>query len=341
MKSIILVGGKGTRLRPLTYETPKQMLPLVGVPMIECVLESLAVHGVTDAVLSLGYLPDRFIEAYPLDIIAGVRVTYAVEPAPLDTAGAIRFAAKHAGFDDTFLVVNGDVLTDLNITKLLAFHRQRGGEATIALHPVQDPSRFGVVPTTFDGRVIAFVEKPPRDQAPTNLINAGTYIFEPRVLDRIEPLVAVSVERTIFPTLANDGALFAMADDAYWLDTGTPKAYLKANVDILKGRPMTHIFLGIVDGSWRHPSATVDSSATLINSVVDRDCVVGANVVLEDTVLLPGAVVQSDCTIRSSIIGPEAVIGSQSQLGATCVVGAKERVAAASELSGDVRLGGV
>jgi mannose-1-phosphate guanylyltransferase len=341
LKSIILVGGKGTRLRPLTYETPKQMLPLVGVPMIECVLESLAIHGVTDAVLSLGYLPDRFSEAYPADIIAGVPVTYAVEPAPLDTAGAIRFAALHAGFDDTFLVVNGDVLTDLNITKLLAFHRDRGGEATIALHPVNDPSRFGVVPTTSDGRVIAFVEKPPSDQAPTNLINAGTYIFEPGVLDRIEPHVAVSVERTTFPALASDGVLFAMADDAYWLDTGTPRAYLQANVDILKGRPMTHEFFGITDGSWRHPSATVDASATLINSVVDRDCVVGAHVVLEDTVLLPGAVVQSDCTIRSSIIGPEAVIGSHSQLGATCVVGAKERVPAASELSGDVRLGGV
>jgi mannose-1-phosphate guanylyltransferase len=317
------------------------MLPLVGVPMIECVLESLASHGVTDAVLSLGYLPDRFIEAYPLDMIAGVRVTYAVEPELLDTAGAIRFAAVYAGFDDTFLVVNGDVLTDLNITKLLAFHRGHGGEATIALHPVEDPSRFGVVPTTPDGRVIAFVEKPPRDEAPTNLINAGTYIFEPSVLDRIEPLGRVSVERTTFPALAHVGALFAMADDAYWLDTGTPQAYLQANVDILKGRQMTHKFLGIEGGSWRHPLATVDATATLINCVVDRDCVVGANVVLEETVLMPGAVVQSDCVIRSSIIGPEAVIGSQSQLGATCVVGAKERVAAASELSGDVRLGGV
>lgn len=309
--------------------------------MIECVLESLAVHGVTDAVLSLGYLPDQFSEAYPLDVIAGVRVTYAVEPEPLDTAGAIRFAALRAGFDETFLVVNGDVLTDLNVTKLLAFHREHGGDATIALHPVADPSRFGVVPTTLDGRVIAFVEKPPRNEAPTNLINAGTYIFEPRVLDRIAPSVRVSVERTTFPAMAEAGTLFALADDGYWLDTGTPQAYLQANVDILKGRPMTHKVHGIVDGSWRHPSATVDGSARLINSVVDSDCVVGANVVLEDSVLLPGAVVQSDCVIRYSIIGPEAVIGSRSQLGATCVVGAKERVAAASELSGDVRLGGV
>ena len=148
MQAVILVGGMGTRLRPLTYETPKQMLPLVGVPMIECVLESLARHGVTDAILSLGYLPDRFTEAYPANVISGVRVTYAVESEPLDTAGAIRFAAGEADVDETFLVVNGDVVTSLDVTKLLDFHRSHGGEATIALHPVEDPSHFGVVPTS-------------------------------------------------------------------------------------------------------------------------------------------------------------------------------------------------
>jgi mannose-1-phosphate guanylyltransferase len=341
LKSIILVGGKGTRLRPLTYETPKQMLPLVGVPMIECVFEWLGRHGVTDSVLSLGYLPDRFMEAYPTNEISGVRVSYAVESQPLDTAGAIRFAATQYGFDETFLVVNGDVLTDLDITKLLAFHRAHEGEATIALHPVDDPTRFGVVPTDDDGKVIAFVEKPPRDQVPTNLINAGTYIFEPRVLDRIAPTGRVSIEREIFPTLAADGVLYAMADHAYWLDTGTPQAYLQANVDILNGRQGLHNYTEIVDCSWRHPTATVDSTATLTNSVVGNDCVVGANVILEETVLLSGAVVQSNCVIRSSIIGPGAVIGSYSELGATCVVGANEHVAPASELSGDVRLGGV
>jgi mannose-1-phosphate guanylyltransferase len=341
LKSIILVGGKGTRLRPLTYETPKQMLPLVGLPMIECVFEALARHGVTEAVLSLGYLPDRFTEAYPSNVIAGVKVAYVVEDEPLDTAGAIRFAAAHGGFDETFLVVNGDVLTDLDVTRLLAFHREHGGEATIALHPVDDPSRFGVVPTTPEGRVIAFVEKPPRDEAPTNQINAGTYVFEPSVLGRIAPTGRESVERVTFPGLAADGTLFAMCDDAYWLDTGTPQAYLQANVDILNGRQAMHEFIDIVNGTWRHPSSTIDASATVVNTVVDRNCVVGANVVLEDSVLLPGAVVQSGCVVRSSIIGPEAVIGSNSRLGATCVVGAKEHVAPASELSGDVRLGGV
>lgn len=342
MQAIILVGGKGTRLRPLTYETPKQMLPLVGVPMIECVFESLASHGVTDAVLSLGYLPDRFIEAYPANVIAGVRVTYAVEPSPLDTAGAIRFAATFAGVDETFLVVNGDVVSDLDVTRLVAFHRERGAEATIALHPVKDPSHFGVVPTDPDGRVLAFVEKPPADEAPTNMINAGYYVLEPRALARIAPDVPVSIERQTFPALAAANTLYALAEDSYWLDTGTPQAYLQANVDILLGRRHgANQFEGIVDGSWCHPSAVIDATATLIHAVVDRDCVVGADVILEDAVLLPGAVVQSGCTVRSSIVGPEAVIGSDSTLGPTCVVGAKEHVAVASELSGDVRLGGV
>ena len=341
MQSIILVGGKGTRLRPLTYETPKQMLPLVGVAMIECVLGALAHHGVTDAVLSLGYLPDRFIEAYPANVIAGVNVTYAVEPEPLDTAGAIRFAATFAEIDETFLVVNGDVVTDLDVTALLNFHRERGGEATIALHPVEEPSHFGVVDTTQDGRVVAFIEKPPPGTAPTNLINAGTYVFEPRALDRIAAEGRVSVERDTFPRLVAAQELFAMSDHAYWLDTGTPQLYLQANIDILKGRNTQHHFHGVVDGSWCDESATVDATASLQHSAVDKGCVVGANVILEDAVLLPGAIVQSGCEIRSSIVGPEAVIGTGSVLGPTCVVGAKEHVAVDSRLSGDVRLGGV
>ncbi|HUX03483.1 MAG TPA: NDP-sugar synthase [Acidimicrobiales bacterium] len=340
MKSIILVGGMGTRLRPLTYETPKQMLPLVGVPMIECVLENLACHGVTDAVLSLGYLPDQFMKAYPTSVIAGVDVTYAVEPEPLDTAGAIRFAADFAGVDETFLVVNGDVLTDLNVTRLLEFHRAKAAEVTIALHEVDDPSLFGVVPTSSEGRVLAFVEKPARDEAPTTFINAGTYLFEPSALAHIPGNRRVSVERETFPALAAAGTLFAMPDDAYWIDTGTPRTYLRANVDILNGRD-GRIMPNVVDGSWRHPSATIEASSTMVNAVVDRGCYVGANVTLDDVVLLPGAVIEEGAVVRSSIIGPEAVIGSFSVLGATCVVGAKEHVAPGSVLSGDVRLGGV
>jgi mannose-1-phosphate guanylyltransferase len=338
LKSIILVGGEGTRLRPLTYSTPKQMLPLVGTPMIECVIETLARHGVTDAVLSLGYLPDHFIEAYPSGVIGGVNISYAVEPEPLDTSGAIRFAAQFANISDTFVVVNGDVLTDLDVTKLIQFHRHHGAEATIALHPVEDPSRFGVVPTTPEGRVIAFVEKPPVGEAPTNLINAGTYIFEPSVLERIAPTGRVSVERDTFPKLAAEGTLYAMADEGYWIDTGTPQAFLRANVDVLWGRYESRIVQGVVQGVWRHATSDVDPSASLSNVVIDRDCVVGADVVLENVVLLPGAVIESGSEVRSSIIGERAVVGESSILGATCVVGTEVRVAPKSHLSGDVRL---
>ncbi len=340
MQSVILVGGEGTRLRPLTFQTPKQLLPIVGVPMIERVMQELVGHGVTDAVLALGYLPDRFTDAYPTNVIAGVRVSYALEPEPLDTAGAIRFAAASAGIDDTFLVVNGDVLTNLDITRLLDFHRQRGAEATIALHRVHDPSRFGVVETTVDGRVAAFIEKPPRGQEPTNLINAGTYVMETSVLERIASSGRVSVERETFPELSAAGALYAMHDDAYWLDTGTPTTYLQANADGLAGRDGRHSD-GVVDGSWIHQSARVDASASVVSSVIDRDVVVGRDVSLEDVVLMPGSVVEDGARIRTSIVGPGAVIGRYAMLGATCVVGAKEHVAPGSELSGDVRLGGV
>jgi mannose-1-phosphate guanylyltransferase len=201
--------------------------------MIEHVFGWLQRHGVTNAVLSLGYLPDQFVAAYPSGVIAGVKVTYAVEPEPLDTAGAIRFAATFAGVDDTFLVVNGDVITDLNISKLLAFHRDRRAEVTIALHSVDDPSRFGVVPTTADGRVLSFIEKPDRLTAPTNFVNAGTYVLEPRVLSRIASTGPVSVERDTFVRLAEAGTLYAMTDQAYWFDAGTPESFLSANAFLL------------------------------------------------------------------------------------------------------------
>ena len=338
MKSIILVGGMGTRLRPLTYEMPKQMLPLVGVPMIECVFEMLAKHDVTEVVLSLGYLPDHFIEAYPDGSIAGVKISYAVEPEPLDTAGAIKFAAEYAGIDDTFLVVNGDVLTDLDVTALVAFHRASGAQGTIALHPVEDPSRYGVVVTDDEGRVSAFIEKPPREEAPTNLINAGTYVFEPAVLARIDTGRKVSVERETFPALAADGALFAMADHAYWLDTGTPATFLQANIDVLNGRDSERLVTDLVGTTWRHASSRVAASARLENTVVDRDCVVGENVVLDQVVLMPGAVVHDNVQISSSIIGPRAVIGAAAVLGPTCVVGAEVSVVEGSNYSGDVQL---
>ena len=340
MKAVILVGGEGTRLRPLTLTAPKQMLPIMGASMLERVMAQLATHGVDEAVLSLGYLPDRFLEAYPDGECAGVALRYAVEPEPLDTAGAVRFAAEELGIDGTFLVVNGDVLTDLDVTALVDFHRQRGAEGTVALTPVDDPSRFGVVPTDADGRVTAFVEKPPADEAPTNLINAGTYVFEPAFLDRIALGERVSIERSTFPAMVADGVLYAMADESYWLDTGTPQAYIQAHTDILDGvrTPSFEVAVRVGD-SVLIPGADVADGANVRRSVVDRGCVIEAGATVTDSVLLPGAVVRADATVAGSILGPGAIVEAGASLQPTCVIGAAAVVAAGQSLV-DERLPG-
>ena len=333
MRAVVLVGGFGTRLRPLTWHRPKQMLPVVDRPMIERVVAKLAEGGVTDAVLSLGYRPDSFLEAYPDDRCAGVALHYAVEPEPLDTAGAVRFAALDGGIEHTFLVVNGDVLTDLDVTALVAFHKSHGAEGTIALHPVDDPSRFGVVPTDADGRVVAFVEKPLQHEAPTNLINAGTYVLEPRFAERLVLGERVSLERVTFPDMVADRSLFAVADDHYWLDTGTPEAFLQAHHDILSGRRspafVTH---PITDGNYLVPGSIVEVGAKLSGTVVDERCRVASGALVEDSVLLPGAVIEEAATVIGSIIGPDAVVGAGAVVRPTTVLGAAARVAAHSEV---------
>ncbi len=302
MRAVVLVGGFGSRLRPLTLTTPKQMLPLGHRPMIEWVVGHLADHGVDEAILSLGYKPDAFIEAFPDDMCNGVRISYAVEPEPLDTAGAIRFAALEAGVDDTFLVVNGDVLTDLDIDALVRFHRASGAEGTIHLTPVEDPSMFGVVPTDDDGRVLAFIEKPERDEAPTNRINGGTYVFEPSVLDRIAGDRPVSIEREVFPLMADEGRLYALATDDYWLDTGTPQQYLRANLDLLgvRGREVEAV----------SPDAVIDPTAVVTGSLVSGGCTIAADALVHDSVLMQGVEVHAGATIDRSVLGRRARVGA-------------------------------
>ncbi|MBV8960457.1 MAG: NDP-sugar synthase [Actinobacteria bacterium] len=296
MRAVVLVGGEGTRLRPLTYKTPKQLLPVANVPMIERVVAHLAAHDVDHVVLSMGYRPDAFHTAYPDGHCAGVSITYAVEPEPMGTAGGIGFAARFAEIDDTFIVVNGDVLTDLDIGALVAFHRARGGQATISLTPVDDPSAFGVVPTFEDGRVEAFVEKPPKDEAPTNLINAGTYVLEPSVIEAIPEGRAVSIERETFPSLVGEGALYAMASEGYWVDAGTPPTYLRANLD-LKGDP---VLVGA--------GAVIDPSAVVTDSVIGPGACVGAGARVAESVVLAGAVVEPGASLARRIVDTDAIV---------------------------------
>ncbi|MGQ0519832.1 MAG: sugar phosphate nucleotidyltransferase [Actinomycetota bacterium] len=353
MRAVVLVGGEGTRLRPLTLTTPKQMLPVAEVAMIERVLAHLASHGVESATLSMGYRPDAFLAAFPEDRCAGVALEYAVEPVALDTAGAVRFAAAHAGVDGTFLVVNGDVLTDIDVTALVAFHGAAGGMGTIALTPVPDPSSFGVVPVDGSGRVQAFIEKPAPGQAPTNMVNAGFYVLEPEVLDRIADDRRVNIEREVFPALVAEGALFAAGSSSYWTDTGTPELYLRSNLDLLDGTrgdgppapgarrsPAGGWVVGgpVLDvepgpGSLVGDAAFVGKGSEIVRSLVGAGCrVEGASVA--GSLLLPGAVVRPGATVADSILGPGSVVGEGAEVTGLTVLGDSARVPPGGRVAG-------
>lgn len=295
MRAVVLVGGRGSRLRPLTDHVPKPMLPIGHQPMIARLVDRLALAGVRDVTLALGFRPEPFVDAFPDQRIGDVTLHYAVEPEPLDTAGAIRFAADFAGIDETFVVSNGDIVTDLDVARLVAAHRECGAEATVHLTPVDDPSAFGVVEVGPDGRVARFVEKPEPGDTASNLINAGTYVFQPSVLARIAPGRRVSVERETFQSLVADGTLFAMATDDYWLDTGRPELYLKANIDLLTGVRVDRCE-ALADGARVHPAATLD------RSLVEHDAEVGAGSRLVGTIVLEGARVGDDTTLDRSIV---------------------------------------
>jgi mannose-1-phosphate guanylyltransferase len=328
MRAVVLVGGVGSRLRPLTYSVPKPMLPVGHRPIIERLVANLVRGGVTDVTLALGFKPEPFLQAFPDGTCAGARLHYAVEHEPLDTAGAVRFAADATGIDSTFVVANGDVLTDVDIAGLVAFHRERDALATIHLTAVDDPSAFGVVTVDELGRVESFVEKPPAGTAPSNLINAGTYVLEPAVLDRIEPGRRLSIERETFPAVAAEGRLYAVATNDYWIDTGRPDLYLTANLDMLLGLRAHDTADALA------PGVTVPASAHVHESLVSGGVVVGERASVVHSVLLDGAAVGEAARITGSTV--MGVIGA----GATvtgCVIGAAGSVAAGEVVTAERR----
>ena len=304
MRAVVLVGGFGTRLRPLTLTIPKPMLPVGHRPIVENVIRMLAVAGIEEVVLGLGFKPEPFVEAFPDGVCAGIPLHYAVEPEPLDTAGAIRFAAEHAGINETFVVVNGDVLTDLDISALIAFHKDRGAQATMHLTPVDDPSAYGVAVIDDLGQVQRFVEKPAPGTAPSNLINAGTYVVEPSVLQRIPTGRKVSIERDIFPLIVADGGLYAMATNDYWIDAGRPEPYLQANLDMIDAVRRSASAPAI------EPGAKVDPSALVHHSLVSAGALVEAGADIKDSVILAGAIIRQGAVVHGSIVMGEVGNGA-------------------------------
>ena len=318
MKAVVLVGGEGTRLRPLTYKTPKGLLPIANLAFLDRQLTWLTGHGVDDIVLSLGYLPEAFREHLAGDSSAEecrfgtARVQFRQEPEPLGTAGGIRFAAD--GIDERLIVCNGDVLTDLDVRALVGFHEASGAEATIALTKVDDPSAFGVVPTRDDGEVIAFVEKPPPGRAPTNWVNAGTYVLEPSVLERIPSRLQVSIERETFPRMLDrPGRLFAFHSDSYWLDIGTPDKYLAAHADVLRGALGFPPVAGadeVDPGIWLEAGAVVDPSTRLVPPVlVGRDTAVGPGAWVAGTSIGARCTIGYGARVTGSVLHDGAIVG--------------------------------
>jgi mannose-1-phosphate guanylyltransferase len=330
--AVVLVGGFGTRLRPLTNDVPKPMLPVLHRPMIERLVERLAAGGVTDVVLALGFKPEPFAEAFPHGRHGDVRVHYAVEPEPLDTAGAIAFAARACDVTDRFVVANGDIVTDLDVGELVRWHagrhRRFGIEATIHLTPVADPSAFGVVEVDGDGLVGRFIEKPAPGATESTLINAGTYVLEPGVVDLVEPGRRVSIEREVFPRLVAGRCLAGVATDDYWLDTGTPELYLRANLDMLDRSS------GPPDADPIDPTASIGEAAILDRVIVAAGAVIGAGAAVTRTVLLPGAVVAAGAVVADSIVAGHVGQGATVR---NCVIGRTGTVAAGSSLA-DARL---
>jgi len=319
MKAVILVGGQATRLRPLTENTPKAMVPVLNAPFLEHVFRHLHRHRVTEIVLAQHHLAGPIESNLGDGSRFGVKVTYVIEDSPRGTAGAIRNVAEH--IDETFVALNGDVFADLNISAMLDLHRHRGAVATIALTPVEDPTAYGLIETDVSGRVTRFLEKPDWSEVTTNMINAGTYVLEPEVLARIPPEKQVSIERETFPSLVGAGEpVYAYPSSGYWMDMGTPEKYLQLHRDLLAGRstwysPASPEEVRIGDQCDVHPSAEIKGPVVMGDScaigpgvrlvgpvVIGNGCSIGERSVIKDSVLWWQVSLGEGVTIRRSAV---------------------------------------
>jgi mannose-1-phosphate guanylyltransferase len=327
MQAVVLVGGEGTRLRPLTNTVPKPALTLVDRPFLAYMVEWLGSHGVTEAVLACGFLPDQLREALGEGEHKGVKLTYVNEPERRGTAGAIRFAAEALGdrLEDRFMALNGDVLTDLDLTRVQETHARSGARATLGLYEVADSSAYGLVRCAPSGEVLDFTEK--TGKAVPGRISAGAYVLERSVLDLIPAGVECSIEREVFPRLIGAG-LYAELLAGYWMDIGTPDRYLQATWDILEGTVETAV-RPTAPGVFVGERCNVASSARLDeHTVVAAGCTIGAAAEVTGSVLLDGCTIGDGARVRGSILAPGAAVESGAEV-IDRMVGANERVLAA------------
>lgn len=357
MKGIILAGGSGTRLRPLTVNTPKPMVPILNRPFLEHVLLYLKRYGIEEVILATHYLPNCF-QAYLSDSAGyGLRLTCVVEEIPLGTAGAVKNVAQY--LDDTFLVFNGDIFTDLDLSALIAFHKEKKAQVTIALTPVDNPTIYGVVESNGDGRVLRFLEKPGWEEVTTNLINAGIYVLEPEVLELVSPGSYYMFENGLFPLLLRRGEpVYGYPSSAYWLDIGTPEKYLKLHSDLLRGEAASSLSGRLSgDGLWLEEGCQIDPSAKLHGPVilgkgcrigpkaqitgpvtVGAGCQVGRGAVIQEAVLWEGVTVGAKAILRHCIVGRDVRVGDNAWITDGAVLGDEVTVGSGNKLERGIRI---
>jgi mannose-1-phosphate guanylyltransferase len=352
MKAVILAGGQGTRLRPLTINTPKAMVPIANMPFLECFLVYLRSHGVDEAILALGHLPKAVAEYFGDGRRLGIRITPSIEESPLGTAGAVANAARF--LDGPFLVFNGDVFTDIDLTEMISWHRNHRSVATLALTKVENPSAYGVLDVTTDGRIRHFVEKPPAGQEPSNLINAGVYLLEREVLEWIPAGRFAMFERDVFPKmLAADKELYGYRSDAYWIDIGTPASYLAVNQDVVSGKVSPGwlkleerleddpLISGLVlGGQVVIGQGTILGKGAAITgaSVIGRHCVIGPSAKMEGVVVWDGVKIGEGAVLKNCIIARDACLGTRCYVPDGCVVGERVTIRDGQVLEPDTRV---
>jgi mannose-1-phosphate guanylyltransferase len=336
VQAVILVGGQGTRLRPLTSRVPKPAVRLVDRPFIVYMLEWLRGHGVEEVIMSCGFLADGLREVLGDGSRAGVRLRFVQEPEPRGTAGALKLAEPM--LDERFLMLNGDVLTDIDLTAQIAQHESTGARATLALVPVPDPSAYGLVVLREDRSVREFVEKPSAEDLPSNLISAGAYVLEREILDLVAPERNVSIEREVWPRLVDDG-LYGFPSDSYWMDIGTPARYLQGTFDIIEGNVATAVRERLADG-WLAidadarvdgrvvPPAVLERGVRVADGahvgslvVLAEDVSVGAGSTIERAVVLEGASIGEGCRLRDCILAAGARVGDGTTISDGAVLG--------------------
>lgn len=336
MQALVLAGGAGTRLRPLTHTVPKPVMPLAGRPFLSFMLDWLHGHGVTEAILSCGFLSEGVRNVLG-DIYDGMRLRYVTEDEPLGTAGPVRLAFDGGFLAERLLVLNGDVLTDMDLTAQLAQHEASAARATLALIAVEDVSSYGVVPTDGEDRVQAFLEKSDAP-APTNRINAGAYVIEREVVEACIPAGrAVSFEREVFPALVGQG-LYGYAASGYWIDIGTPERYLEATYDLLSGYPESSLPPRDVTGSLIGPGCLTSGAHIGPQAVLGSHCSVGTDSTVERSVLHDRVLVGADCLVRDSVLAEGVRVGDGARIEPGALLGHGSRVEAGAVVAADARV---